>query len=121
MDMEQAVKLLATLIESDRPCQPSVTANRTPLTAVLVTTEHRGVFFGWTYDWSGSTVVLERCRNCIYWTKSVGGFLGLAAHGPNPDCRIGTEVSHFEARCVTSVAKVSASAADKWSNASCVS
>jgi hypothetical protein len=86
---------------------------------VLVTTEYRGVFFGCAEDTSGETIILKKARNCIYWAASVGGFLGLAATGPNKDCRIGAEVEQFEARKVTSVTEVSAGAAEKWRDAPC--
>jgi hypothetical protein len=86
---------------------------------VLVTTEYRGVFFGYAEDTSGETIILKKARNCIYWAASVGGFLGLAATGPKKDCRIGAEVEQFEARKVTSVTEVNAEAAKKWSDAPC--
>ena len=34
---------------------------------VVVTTEHRGVFFGYTADTSGDVIHLRAARNCIYW------------------------------------------------------
>jgi hypothetical protein len=34
---------------------------------VIVTTEYRGVFFGYATDTSGDTIALERARNVIYW------------------------------------------------------
>ena len=49
--------------------------------AVLVTTEHRGVFFGYATDPDGDTITLRACRNAIYWSADVRGFLGLAATG----------------------------------------
>jgi hypothetical protein len=86
---------------------------------VLVTTEYRGVFFGYAEDTSGETIILKKARNCIYWAASVGGFLGLASTGPNTDCRIGAEVEQFEARRVTSVTEVSSEAAKEWGDAPC--
>jgi len=64
---------------------------------VLITTEFRGVFFGYTND-EGSknlpeSITLKDARNCIYWSSDCGGFLGLAAKGPSKDCRIGAKVS----------------------------
>ena len=44
--------------------------------AVLVTTEHRGVFFGFARDTSGDTIKLRDARNCIYWSSDIGGFQG---------------------------------------------
>ena len=34
--------------------------------AVLVTTEHRGVFFGYATETDGATITLRNARNCIY-------------------------------------------------------
>ena len=93
---------------------PSTTDNRIP---VIITTAHRGVFFGRIdpakrHD---STIDLVGARNCLYWYESIGGFLGLAASGPNPQCRIGATVPGvFTARDVTSVTDCTAAAAAAW-------
>ena len=58
-------------------------------TPVLVTTAHRGVFFGYLVGApSKAQVVIDRARNVTYWDVSVRSFLGLAAQGPSPKCRI---------------------------------
>ncbi len=58
--------------------------------AVLVTTQHRGVFFGHLIgDASKEKVVLANCRNVLYWDVATKGFLGLAATGPTKGCRVG--------------------------------
>lgn len=85
--------------------------------AVLITTEYRGVFFGWTEDYRGETVTLKNCRNCIYWPATQGGFLGLAAYGPKEGSRIGAPAIEFEARRVTSVALLSPEAIEAWEKA----
>jgi hypothetical protein len=61
---------------------------------VLVTTEFRGVFFGYVKSKvkAPAEITLTGARNCIYWSKDVGGFLGLAAKGPSKECRIGQRV-----------------------------
>lgn len=86
---------------------------------VLVTTKHRGVFFGWIDPASKalSTLTLKKCRNCIYWASSCGGFLGLAANGPNSDCKIGTEAPEVVLHDITSVSDVTEEAASKWADA----
>jgi len=56
---------------------------------VLVTTEYRGVFFGYAEDTSGDTIKLKRARNCIYWPSGNRGFLGLASDGPATGARVG--------------------------------
>jgi hypothetical protein len=85
---------------------------------VLVTTEFRGVFFGYAEDTSGETVTLTNARNCIYWSAGTGGFLGLASGGPANGSRIGARVGRVELRKVTSVAEVTAAAVEAWEAAS---
>jgi len=82
--------------------------------AVLVTTKHRGVFFGHATNTAGDTITLKRCRNCIYWSADVKGFLGLATHGPTNGCRIGPAADIVELRDITSVSDVSAEAVKQW-------
>jgi hypothetical protein len=84
---------------------------------VLVTTEYRGVFFGYTEDTSGDTITLHNARNCIYWPSSTGGFLGLAADGPLAGSRIGAKANRIELRRVTAVADVTADAVKRWEEA----
>ena len=81
---------------------------------VLVTTEFRGVFFGYADDTSGDTIALHNARNCIYWPSSQGGFAGLAAEGPAKGARIGAKVDLIDLRKITSVTEVSAAAVERW-------
>src|SRR3989442_568302 len=85
---------------------------------VLVTTEYRGVFFGYALETSGDVIHLTGMRNCIYWDSKIGGFAGLAATGPGKDCRIGARVDG-ELRKVTAVIEVTPSAAAAWESAPC--
>ena len=91
-------------------------AEEIPLRPVLVTTEHRGVFFGYARETSGPTIVLERARLCVYWSADVRGFMGLAADGPTANCRIGP-AADIQLRGVTSVVEVSPGAVAKWEGA----
>lgn len=86
---------------------------------VLVTTEHRGVFFGMVKsdERLPAEITLAKARNCIYWSADVGGFLGLAAVGPNKSCRIGKQVDELRIFKVTSVTPVSEAAARAWEQA----
>jgi hypothetical protein len=84
---------------------------------VLVTTEFRGVFFGYADDTTGDTVILTNARNCIYWPSTNGGFAGLASDGPVKGARIGARVDKIDLRKVTSVTEVSAKAVDAWESA----
>jgi hypothetical protein len=81
---------------------------------VLVTTEYRGVFFGYAEDTSGDVIVLRRARNCIYWPSTQGGFGGLASEGPAAGARIGARVDRIELRKITSVADITTAAAAAW-------
>lgn len=80
---------------------------------VLVTTEHRGVFFGYATATDGEQLSLKRARNCVYWSSDVKGFMGLAANGPSKACRIGP-AADITLRNITAVLEVSAEAAKKW-------
>ena len=81
--------------------------------AVLVTTQYRGVFFGYAEDTSGECVQLKRARNVLYWTAETKGFLGLASGGPKPGCRIGPQAD-IELRGVTCVAECTPAAIQAW-------
>jgi hypothetical protein len=83
--------------------------------AVLVTTEFRGVFFGYMNEVpTNGSVTLKRARNCVYWSTDVKGFMGLAANGPSKNCKIGPAVPSITLNKVTAVVEVSPSAAAKW-------
>jgi hypothetical protein len=73
--------------------------------AVLVTTEHRGVFFGYAADVQGETIKLRAARNVVYWSADCKGFLGLAATGPSKQCKVGP-AADIELRAITCVAEV---------------
>ena len=81
---------------------------------VLVTTEYRGVFFGYAEDTSGDTITLTNARNCIYWPSANGGFGGLASDGPAKGARIGAVITTLELRKITSVSEVTAAAVGTW-------
>jgi hypothetical protein len=81
---------------------------------VIVTTEHRGVFFGYATATDGDVITLSRARLCVYWSADVKGFMGLAAGGPTPSCRIGPAVPSIDLRKITSVVAVSPEAVKAW-------
>lgn len=84
--------------------------------AVLITTEFRGVFFGYVKDDKHlpDEITLTNVRNCIYWSSDCGGFLGLASGGPTSQCKIGSKVPELRLFKVTSVSPVSEEAEKKW-------
>jgi hypothetical protein len=97
-------------MEERRPHRPKTTA-------VLVTTEHRGVFHGWLddgEDGTGEIVVLKDARLCVKWSAEIRGFMGLAVFGPNADCRIGPMAKRMRLRNVTAVVECLPEAVDQW-------
>jgi hypothetical protein len=81
--------------------------------AVLVTTAHRGVFFGYAKETDGSTIKLRAARNCIYWPAANKGFLGLASVGPVNGAKIGP-AADIELRDITCVAECTDAAVTAW-------
>jgi hypothetical protein len=80
---------------------------------VIVTTEHRGVFFGYAEDTSGEVIALKDARLCVYWSADVRGFMGLASCGPTKTCRIGPRAD-ITVRAVTAVLEVTPAAVEAW-------
>lgn len=103
--------LCDTTAATPKPCTGG-TAER----AVLVTTAHRGVFFGYATETSGDVIQLRRARNCVYWPVANRGFLGLAESGPLDGARVGPPAD-IELRAITCVAVVTPAAAARWEGA----
>ena len=85
--------------------------------AVLVTTEYKGVFFGYIpqADFTANETIMSQARNCIYWSSNTKGFLGLTADGPNDECRIGAMAGgDIVNKKITSITKVSEKAEAVW-------
>ena len=80
---------------------------------VLVTTEFRGVFFGYADNTDGDTIKLKQARNCLYWSADVKGFEGLAVTGPSASCRVGP-AAEIELRKITCVAECTPEAVAAW-------
>ena len=83
---------------------------------VLVTTVHRGVFFGFATKTDGATIKLTRARNCIYWPVGQKGFLGLAAVGPLSGARVGPPAD-IELRNITCIAECTPQSVVAWEGA----
>ena len=85
--------------------------------AVIVTTKHRAVFFGYTASRTMlkgiDTIRLDRARNCIYWPRESHGFLGLAAVGPLEGARVGPAADIILSG-ITCVAVCSPAAVELW-------
>ena len=80
---------------------------------VLVTTAHKGVFFGYATKTDGPQISLKRARLCVYWSADLRGFMGLATVGPNKGCKIGP-AADIDLRDITAVVEVSDVAAKAW-------
>ena len=97
------------------------TKTKAKKTAVLITTSHRGVFFGYTEKKPEEIIAkkacfLTRARNCIYWPSSQKGFLGLASEGPHKEARVGPSAD-LGLSDVTGVALCSDVAVNAWESA----
>jgi len=86
------------------------------IVAVVVTTEHKGVFFGYgdTALSADKTITITQARMCVHWSESTRGVLGLAATGPDNNCRITPSVPSLTLSGVTSIMECSEAAAKAW-------
>jgi hypothetical protein len=84
--------------------------------AVLVTTVHKGIFFGYATETGGATIKLRAARNCISWPASQRGFMGLASSGPLDGARVGP-AADIELRDITAVVECTQSAVENWEKA----
>jgi hypothetical protein len=89
--------------------------SETKTVPVVVTTSHRGVFFGHLHgDRDATTVELTVAQMCIYWSADVKGVMGLASAGPSKSCRVGPPVPRLTLQDVTAVIDVTEEAEKRW-------
>ena len=89
-------------------------AKKNEKVAVVVTTLHRGVFFGYTSEELTQKILrLTNARNCLYWPSSIGGFVGLASSGPNAETKIGP-ACEMVLQDITAVLVCSKQAEEAW-------
>jgi len=84
---------------------------------ILITTQHRGVFFAQveeSMDLTPKTLTkLKNCRMAIYWgTKR--GIMELAEDGPNSNSKIGSPADVDVMHDITAIFLVTDKAAEKW-------
>lgn len=84
---------------------------------LIVTTKHKGVFFGYGTPSDAETIRIERVRMVVYWSSDVRGIVGLASTGPSNGCKIGLQAPAITLRDVTAVIEVSPEAAKKFEEA----
>lgn len=84
--------------------------------ALVVTTNHKGVFFGYADPLSlkNGEMRLTKARMAIYWSTDVKGVLGLAATGPSASCRISVAAPALTVNNVDAVIECSAEAIVAW-------
>ena len=83
---------------------------------VLVTTSHRGVFFGYledSEDECSKVLRLKKVRMAIYWNTK-GGLLELAEKGPNSGSKISNEAPRGVLQDVTAVWELTEEAVTAW-------
>lgn len=80
--------------------------------AVIVCTEHRGVFFGYATDTSGDKIDLKRARMAIRF-GTTRGVMELAETGPTRNSLVSARAD-LEVRRVSAVIEVTPAAAEKW-------
>jgi len=81
---------------------------------VVVTTIHRGVFFGELVEEKDDVVKLLNARNCVYWPAETRGFLGLAFAGPPKGSKVGHAAPSITLRGVTSISECTDEAVAAW-------
>ena len=82
---------------------------------VVVTTSHRGVFFGYVEDPTlQDTMTLHRARMCVYWPEQVKGVLGLAVTGPLEGSKVGPAVVELTINNVDAVMKMTEESVRQW-------
>ena len=84
--------------------------------AIVITTEHKGVFFGYGDPAlkADKTITATQVRMCVHWSESVRGVLGLAATGPDKNCRITPAVPSIALSGVTAIMECSEAAVKAW-------
>lgn len=97
--------------KKEQPMSISETNGHKPL---VVTTLHKGVFFGYGVPGDGLTIRIEKARMCSYWSADMKGMPGLASIGPSKNCKVGLAVPAITLRDVTGVFECTPEAAEKW-------
>lgn len=84
--------------------------------AVVVTTEYRGIFFGYVIDDKKvpEKIVLKNARMCVSFSSTHRGVMGLSSVGPNDKCKVSFAVPKFTAWKITAVLECSDEAVRGW-------
>lgn len=84
---------------------------------VVVLTEFKEIFCGWTDDTTGERITLRNARQAVYFSRDSHGLLGLAVNGPGKSSRIGPAVTTLECRRIVNVIECSPLAVEAWEKA----
>jgi hypothetical protein len=87
------------------------------LVPLVVTTAHKGVFFGYGEPTTDKTIRIEQAQMCVYWTEEVRGVVGLAANGPVKGCKVGPPAPAITLQDVTGIMEATEKAVTAWKDA----
>lgn len=80
---------------------------------VIVMTDLRGVFFGYTEDEPSEKMTLKNVRMCVRW-RNLRGVLGLAETGPVDGCLVSVPAPEATIFKINSVVAVTDAAVEAW-------
>lgn len=83
---------------------------------VVILTEFKEIFCGWTSDTCGDRIKLRGARQACYFSADSHGLLGLAVNGPGGDSKIGP-AADIECRRVVNVIECTLAAIEIWEKA----
>lgn len=92
-------------------------ATKTKTVPMVVTTAHKGVFFGHGVPTNDKVITLEKAQMCVYWTTDMRGMPGLAALGPNSACKISPAVPKMTIQDITAICEATPEAVEAWEKA----
>ena len=85
--------------------------------AVVITTEYRGVFFGYlpeSADYTAKTLEPTQVRMCVYWPQQQHGVVTLASTGPVDGSRVTPAAPSILLHGVTAVMECTPEAVKAW-------
>ena len=85
--------------------------------AVVVTTEYKGVFFGYVDDpaiQDHRRLTLKNARMCVYWPPENHGVVGLASDGPADGSKISPAAQEIQLAGVTAIMQCSHKSVKNW-------
>jgi hypothetical protein len=83
---------------------------------VVILTEFKEIFCGWTSDTTGERIQLRNARQACYFLEGTQGLLGLAVSGPASGSKIGPP-ANIEVRRIVNVIECGPAAVEAWENA----